>query len=569
MHSNDPLASVCGQWKGRERLIRLLGGLLSPHIPSPSSIIVHGPSHTGKSSVLHAVLDAYSAADATSFPYTFVKCAECITARHLLVKILASVVAVLRDNASGGEEGGEWIDDLARSRCEHISVLVNVLGDALARAGEDKFVLVLDDVDALREGGMMLLAGLTRVAESIPSLTIIFVLKLTPRPLLLQSAGVPHVYFPPYTRSEALSILSSPPASLPPQLPGLPSTTVAKLYLPFLTTLYDSLIGPTLGTIPVFRSAAEKLWPRFVSPITSGETPPGGAREWDFTRLLVKQRGLFRQVGEEVLVHHIVDDDDDNQASVGGPGVLGSTSTSVKKHDPLPSLPFTPTLLLTAAYLAAHIPPRLDVIFFSKFSSSSLSARNKRAHHRRRLKVLSLSQQAHDPDNDNDEDNASSSPRKKPSRRGAKSSRPRTKITKATLSSALNSRTSSLPGASLIHARSFPLERLLAIYRAIHPHPPPPPTSANNNSNHPSFADNMYPELATLQRLRLLVPAGAGGAGGGGSVDVGEKWCLNSGIAVTGATATATAGAGADEWIAEMARGVGVEVGEWIAGGLD
>lgn len=89
------------------------------------------------------------------------------------------------------------------------------------------------------------------------------------------------------------------------------------------------------------------------------------------------------------------------------------------------------------------------------------------------------------------------------------------------------------------------------------------------------MADAVYGELATLRRLRLVVPvsgsgsgagagAGAGargGSGGGGgvvgggstSVDVGERWCVN----VSGG------------WVGELARGIGVEVGEWLAGGLD
>jgi origin recognition complex subunit 5 len=81
----------------------------------------------------------------------------------------------------------------------------------------------------------------------------------------------------------------------------------------------------------------------------------------------------------------------------------------------------------------------------------------------------------------------------------------------------------------------------------------------------------VYAELATLRRLRLIVPSaaaalsgggsGSNGAGGGGgaggtgnsSADVGEKWCIN----VSG------------DWIRDMAKEIGVEVGEWLAGGLD
>lgn len=79
------------------------------------------------------------------------------------------------------------------------------------------------------------------------------------------------------------------------------------------------------------------------------------------------------------------------------------------------------------------------------------------------------------------------------------------------------------------------------------------------------MSDAIYTELATLRRLRLVVPASArdtssGGSGNGTSLssgntsaDAGDKWCVN----ISG------------DWIGEMARGVGVEVGEWLAGGLD
>lgn len=64
-------------------------------------------------------------------------------------------------------------------------------------------------------------------------------------------------------------------------------------------------------------------------------------------------------------------------------------------------------------------------------------------------------------------------------------------------------------------------------------------------------ADAIYAELATLWRLRLVVPAVASTSMA--DATGGEKWCIN----VSGA------------WVEEIARGIGVEVGEWLAGGLD
>lgn len=343
-------------------------------------------------------------------------------------------------------------------------------------------------------------------------------------------------------RKEATAIILN---SDTPHVDGLPPEISSKLYPHFISTIYDSLVGPTTSTIPVFRSICEKLWPQFVAPIVNGEPAPGGNNEWDFARLLVRNRTLFRHRGEAALVHRIVPEE-----STHAPGSVPKPLLSAAAApSPLPSLPYFPTLILTAAYLASHTPQRLDTIFFSKFSSSSLSARNKRAHHRRRLKVLSRAQA---------EDAANQDP-STPSKKGK---RQKTRITKLTLESAFasSSATTSVPGggagitgpSTILTARPFPLERLLAIYHAIDPNPPANPIRAS------AVSDAIYAELATLRRLRLVVPAGnraglAGTGSGNTTSDTGEKWCVNV----------------AGDWIGELAKGVGVEVGEWLAGGLD
>ncbi|KAK2807002.1 hypothetical protein FQN50_005576 [Emmonsiellopsis sp. PD_5] len=581
-HLPEELAlTLSRQWPCRELQIRQLAGLLSPALPSPPAIIVHGPQSSGKSGVLGALLAAYNAPAAAdglgnarqptkrkrdvdagrsdtngltqrdinkSLPYAIVKCAECITVRHLLGKIISRTITALSaylPTAVNENDPRSWVEEtLAKAKCEHISLLPGVLKEILDSVGCQKLILILDGVDGLREGGQMLLAALGRLGELVPSICVLFVMKTSPRPLLLQIPGVPHVNFPPYSRNDAISIVAASP---PHDLPGVSSEIASRIYPPFLAAIYDSLIGPTASTIPVFRSACEKLWPRFISPITNNEKPPGlnTRAEWDFSRLLVRNRALFQHQGEAVLVHHIVPDDPP-PTSAGAKTSSSITPATSNASSPFPSLPYLPTLILTSAFLAAHIPPRLDTIFFSKFSSSSLSARNKRAHHRRRLKVLSQAQ-AQEQDLD--------TPEATPKKPGKRVKSKHTKITKSTLSSALASSSGGpAAGAGFINPRPFPLERLLAIYRAIDPNPPPQTAGPLTKP----FADTIYPELATLQRLRLLVPASSA-AGADGS----EKWCLNANVAVSSGSA------GPSEWIAEMARGIGVEVGEYIAGGLD
>ncbi|KAJ5373051.1 Origin recognition complex subunit 5 [Penicillium concentricum] len=528
MLPKEVASSLSTQWPCRDVQIRQLASLLSPHVPSPPTLVVHGISATCKSTILRAVLATLEV------PHAIVRSSECITGRHLLTKILWNTLEAL-----GQKE--EW-EKAGKGRCEHVSGLAVLLEECLAARpveNQGKFVLVLDEIDRQREAPHTLLSALARLGEIIPSLCVVLVLSSTPRPLFLQSAAVPHVSFPPYTRKEAIHIVLSSNAPL---VDGLPDETSSRVYPYFVSTVYDSLVGPTAGSIPDFRSICERLWPRFVAPVVNGETPPGGNDEWDFSRLLVKNRAIFRHQGESALVHRIVPDE--TPASVKRVPLAKTAMPSA-----LPSLPYFSTLILTSAYLASHTPQRLDTIFFSKFSSSSLSARNKRAHHRRRLKVLSQAQ-AEERQAAND-----------PSTPNKKGKRTKTRITKSTLSSAFatSSATTSAVGggagiagpSTILTARSFPLERLLAIYHAIDPNPPETPLRVA------AVADRIYAELATLRRLRLVVPAASHNAmatsSGNTTADAGDKWCVN----VSG------------DWIGELAKGIGVEVGEWLAGGLD
>ncbi|KAJ5887565.1 Origin recognition complex subunit 5 [Penicillium taxi] len=494
------------QWPCREIQSRQLATLLHPHIPSPPTFVVHGVSATCKSTVVRGVLSSLGV------PHAVVRSTECVTGRHLLTKILWNTLEAL-------DQKDEW-EKFGKGRCENVSNLVVLLDECLAARSPErqgKFVLVLDEIDKQREAPPTLLSALARLGEIIPTLCVVLILGSTPRPLFLQIAAVPHISFPPYTRKEAIDILLASPI---PVVEGIPTETSSRIYPHFVATVYETLVGPTAGSIPNFRSICDRLWPLFVAPVVQGEAPPSGNTEWDFTRLLVKNRALFRHQGDSNCC------------------LLRS-----------PSLPYFSTLILTSAYLASHTPQRLDTIFFSKFSSSSLSARNKRAHHRRRLKVLS---QAQAEELSAARDN--SSPKK--------SKRTKTRITKSTLSSAFatsSATTSAIGGgagitgpSTILTARPFPLERLLAIYHAIDPNPPANPIRTG------AVADQIYAELATLRRLRLVVPA-SGHVGfasigtGNTSADAGEKWCVN----VSG------------DWIGELAKGIGVEVGEWLAGGLD
>lgn len=95
----------------------------------------------------------------SGLPHTIINVRECITARHLLERIVASSLDALE------EANDEKIDRRPFARTENLSALcVNV---AKILNGRRKFVLGLDAVDKLREGGSTLIAALARLGETV------------------------------------------------------------------------------------------------------------------------------------------------------------------------------------------------------------------------------------------------------------------------------------------------------------------------------------------------------------------------------------------------------------------
>lgn len=90
----------------------------------------------------------------------------------------------------------------------------------------------------------------------------------------------------------------------------------------------------------------------------------------------------------------------------------------------------------------------------------------------------------------------------------------------------------------LLTPSPFTLDRLLAIFRAL------------LEGTVPQVAD-LYTQIATLTSMRLLVRAG--GAGSNDALEAGGRWRVNFGW----------------EYARALGRSVGVEVGEYLVGGVD
>ncbi|MCJ1382573.1 hypothetical protein MMC17_005686 [Xylographa soralifera] len=344
MLPEDLLVFLNDQIPCRQVQIKQLACLLDPTISNPSVLVLHGLEATGKSLTAKVILNSLLV------PFAIVRSKECITARHLLERTIIAC-----KDALGKIDDGEAATHLSNfdGRCESLSSLTVQLERMTTL--QSKFILIFDGIDRQREAPSTLLPALARLGEIIPKLTVIFIVT-APRPRFLHLAGVPHLHFTPYDRTECLIILSQSPLSifssavsdddLSEELILERQEDDAWLWSRFCGAVWDSLGKGAARDVVSLRNVCERLWVPFVLPIRDGLS---GTRE--FSKLLVRNRSLFQ--AESALNERIVS--------------LASTTTTTKKaiknsHE----LPYCTSYLLIAAYLASYNPARQDQTFFMK-----------------------------------------------------------------------------------------------------------------------------------------------------------------------------------------------------------
>ena len=365
--------------------------LLWPWFPSPSTTVIHGSAGTGKTLAVRALLTelqsavdealSYGSSTTQSSPaYAYIDCRECLTVRHLSLRIstelqeAADVVATDRSNPGGTRANGRDRPSSTTSHYTQIdddSLSVGRLQSLLRRRPNSagRFTLVLDHADSQREINRSFLLTLSEMVSQIPNLSLSLVLNSASAPTKL--ASYPHLYFPIYTKEQILHIVDirypltlKDPSGPSPVQPQDRASDDHFVFTRFLSALWDSLGSSTAATLPAFLRLVRALYPTFVSPIASGQVGPR-----DFTRLLVRQRGLFQS--EAILLPSIhlgptaLVDDEDDEVSDGEDEHYEQDSSAALTIQSELSLAPTALLLLTAAYLASHTPPRRDITHFS------------------------------------------------------------------------------------------------------------------------------------------------------------------------------------------------------------
>ncbi|KAF2711086.1 hypothetical protein K504DRAFT_404259 [Pleomassaria siparia CBS 279.74] len=483
MLPDEILSQLNSEFPCRDTQIRQLAALYSAHLPSPSLLVAHGLTATGKSALIKCYLSD------SGLPHAIVNSKECITGRHLLERTMAACLDARDKHGSVGETKTK-IDRRPYARTESLNTLVVSLGKLMGEwEGEDgmkggKFVLVFDGIDAQREAPATLIPALARFGELIPNLSIILITTL-PLTHSLHKPGVPHLHFPPYPRTSLLEILNtfppkiflSPPDAdkFPDYTPDLSAEDDAWLWNRFLGAVWESLSKHTGRDLVSFRNTSMRIWREFVRPVVDGTF---GTR--DFSRLMVNRRHLFQL--EDSVLDRIISRD--AEASKTNGEILPATPKIVKKAPGLQhDLPYYTTYLLIAAYLASYNPSRTDITYFMKHT-------DKRKNRRR------------------------TGPTKASATKARKISR------------------------HLLTPSPFPLDRLLAVFRSL------------IDGDVPQVAD-LLTQISTLCSMRLLVKSG-----GMGSSDVlgeGGRWRVGFGW----------------EFVRGLGRSVGIEVGEYLVGGVD
>ncbi|KAI0384897.1 origin recognition complex subunit 5 C-terminus-domain-containing protein [Hypomontagnella monticulosa] len=350
---DDLIATVIESFPCRDSQIRALATLLHPRAAPCRNLIIHGTESTGKSVVTSRLLEELSSASSSDgrplLSYAIVKSLECVTARHLYERTVGSVADAL-----------QWEEQGTVGRCETLASLTVELAKMLAgvqyNEKDSRFVLVFDGIDRQRDAPPTLLPALARLSEIITNLTTIFILT-TPSPALLRVAA-PQLYFPPYTKSEYVTILSRPPY-LPQPLPNTTPQETADLWARFTAAVHDALAKPASRSLPGLARACASLWPRFTAPIAAGTH-----RAREFTKLLVAARAYFQD--ESVLEPGITLA---SKTSTATPGTKTIDKEAQSSKELAALLPPTARLLLIAAYLASHNAPRHDQTIFSTWHS--------------------------------------------------------------------------------------------------------------------------------------------------------------------------------------------------------
>ncbi|XP_030853310.1 origin recognition complex subunit 5-like [Strongylocentrotus purpuratus] len=321
----------------RGKQIALLLSLAGqPNHATCPAIFVYGHSATGKSAVVHSILESYSA------PRAIVNCVEWQSQKQLFEEILNQV-------AEAGPSPENGFTQYAR--CDNANDFVRLLKGVVQEKGiEETVYIVLDKAERLRFMEGHILPAFLRLSELSECNVCVIMLSQIVWEKFRCGTGYCEpviIHFPDYTKNEILEIIASDP----------PAGFKCTFYASYLNLLL-SIFYMACRDLNEIRHLAQLNFQKYIEPITKGEATVDDAHKlWRNIEPHLKkalQTIYLREVSSSQWEKY--------QQEVSSHASL-PTMLSARAHV---ELPFYSKFLLIAAYLASYNPARTDRRFFSK-----------------------------------------------------------------------------------------------------------------------------------------------------------------------------------------------------------
>ncbi|EMR08074.1 hypothetical protein PNEG_03514 [Pneumocystis murina B123] len=306
------------------------------------SLIVHGHRFTGKTSVLRGVLECFEA------DFVWIDCQDCFSIRILLERTIYQLREIIGKNKQNESLKSD----------DFVTFTVAIQNLFLKAKWTSNVIVVFDHVEQLQHFKVTIpTIVLLRLAELsfVPYLTTVLITTSLDT-LSWGSYHVPTIYFPPYSKSEFIEIMSlhkDSVALLSNTLnfeDEITSADVINLWQKFCKIIWDTFGSVIEGDFDLFFSVSKKLWLIFIEPIKEGKaTKKDIIKLYKFSQYaseLSSSKAILEELSK-LTYHKALIHDFESQS--------------------VTDLSWTSKYLIIASFLASYNPPKYDFTLFSKF----------------------------------------------------------------------------------------------------------------------------------------------------------------------------------------------------------
>ncbi|KAI9102672.1 origin recognition complex [Phlyctochytrium arcticum] len=370
--TENPLSDAKQRFPGRAKEIEALYSVLcTTDGPAPPIIHITGPPATGKSSIVSFLTSLLP-------PLTvgWVNCTDRYTPRLVLESALAQLGG-LSPKPLTGDPAGAWG---GLPRCDNASEFqfqLNQCLDAMESTESESAAphapitqrfLVFDNAERLRDMSPTLLSAILALPQCIRQTISIVLISHLPWSNFRSNVGsldVETFTFPPYTSTDFLQILTL----------DCPVSEDREFFGTFVETIYN-VFQNVCRDLNELRHLVAVLFPKYMEPVQSGKL----ARD-QTSKLFTKFQLHIKDALHNIYLRNVSSSDlrAANGASVFQPRSSrfaldvwmrheelnrDDHSFLLAKHDV--ELPYYTKFLVIAAFLASYNPAKLDVRFFAK-----------------------------------------------------------------------------------------------------------------------------------------------------------------------------------------------------------